>query len=219
LAGRLVGRLVGRLAGGVGRSVGRSVGWSVSWLVGWLVGRSVGPWVGLSVGQLVGQLFGNWLFSGLVGRLVGWSFGRSVNGPASCLRLPDEVGEEAGTKCSPLSVQSLQMGKQDFQLHLKVNLPFESLCILFPIFHHFESHICIILISFPLAQSPPPLPLPPKAGQTCPPPFTIPRRQKCLGQHVSFSASQGLCYRYSCMMIHQAILGAVTDVVCTFLVG
>ncbi len=135
------------------------------------------------------------------------------------LRLPDEVGKEAGTKCSTLSVQSLQMGKRDFPLHLKVNLHFESLCILFSIFHYFESRICIILISFPLAQLPPPSPLPFKAGGPCPPPFTIPRQQKCLGQHISLSVSQGLCYRYSCMMIHKAILGAVTDVVCTFLVG
>ena len=138
----------------------------------------------------------------MVGRLVLWLVGRWT-----CLRLPDEVGKEAGTKCSTLSVQSLQMGKHDFPLHLKVNLPIESLCILFPIFHHFESRICIILISFPLARLPPPLPLPPKAGGTCPPPFTIPRHQKCLGQQVSLSASQGSCYRYSCMMIHQASLG------------
>ncbi len=151
----------------------------------------------------------------MVGQLVLWLVGQWT-----CLRLPDKVGEEAGTKCSTLSVQSLQMGKHDFPLHIKVNLPFESLCILFPIFHHFELCIHIILISFPLARSLPPSPLPPKAGGTCPPPpFTIPRQQKCLGQHISLSVSQGLCYRYSCMMIHQAILGAITDVVCTFLVG
>ncbi len=65
--------------------------------------------------------------------------------------LPDKVGKEAGIKCSALSVQSLEMGKHVFPLHLKVNLPFKSLCILFPIFHHFELGICIILISFPLA--------------------------------------------------------------------
>jgi hypothetical protein len=146
--------------------------------------------------------------------LVRWSVHRPT-----CLRSPDEVGKEAGTKCSTLSVQSLQMGKHNFLLHLKVNLLFESLCILFPIFHHFELRICIILISFPLARLPPPSQLLPKAGGTCPPPFTIPRREKCLGQHISLSTSQGSCYCYSCMMLHQAILGAVTDVVCTFLVG
>ncbi len=68
--------------------------------------------------------------------------------------------------CSTLSVRSLQMGKHNFPLHLKVNLPLESLCILFPIFHYFELRICIILISFPLAPLPPPSPLPPKAGGT-----------------------------------------------------
>ncbi len=40
-----------------------------------------------------------------------------------------------------------------------------------------------------------------------------PRRQKFLGQHVSLSTSQGLYHCYSHIIMHQAILGAVTDIV------
>jgi hypothetical protein len=47
----------------------------------------------------------------------------------------------------------------------------------------------------------------------------VPRQQRCLGQHISLSASQGLYHHYSCMMMHHTIFGAITDIVCTFLVG
>jgi hypothetical protein len=135
----------------------------------------------------------------LVGWLDLWSVGRRT-----CLRLPDEVGKEARTKCSTLSVQSLQMGKHNFPLHLKVNLPFKSSCILFPIFHHFELRICIILISFPLAQLPPPLPLPPKAGGTCPPPLHNPKATEMSGTACFSQRESGILLS---LLLHDDTLG------------
>ncbi len=69
------------------------------------------------------------------------SLSRSLQSLSSSLQLP------LLHTCTTLSVRSLRMGKHNFLLHLKVNLPLESLCILFPIFHHFELRICVILIS------------------------------------------------------------------------